>query len=732
MIFRQIFLVLLANVLFSCVSRADGVFLNAYERAYLYHVVVKSATLDRNIGHLFKYKGEVPKNKDRIDYDSLEHMIAREPTLLEIDHDELRRMPPGILAEASMKLALWKLNKELKDPEKGEQSSKSWEFVRKFVFDNAPFGILRKKGGDYELIPDIDPVFHPGLPAGEKAGAMRRIKDLRFAEMANVLNFYSQAVQTLAKEEAIRLYKILGGNYARLECTLIAAGEGSGTAGLLEEVEKQPKGAKPEKKKPVGIGLFTYHYEEGFNEAQKKDVLVKRNPIVGFSDYTGGSATTFHLSIWGFNNFFQATVVIRNGDKTYHLFGSKFSNELSPDTTFGHGKTIFGHIKEMEEVVITKEEEKLFKKGGLLDRLNDAKMKKELSYTNTQKAENALYQPSIAGNKKKYKAAQTAYLDWTIRYEESVVKVRDATFAYKKQWHYVDYLKDVLYVMKTDLGVGVQQYVQYDSLYVFEDGSTFNSYTQDFEIARVNQSGDVNIRLISLGSKPMSQNVDEVQLFVGIHEKPKEERFEFGFSAVDLYESDQFKTPQLTAYSDNIDSLAAFISRVGPAFYFSLNGKGIGMMTDNKIVKAEGKAAIELKAYPGKSEADRVRTRDSEAFKNLRFTGVKVRNTFGLTFEIESFTDPVQSQIYAKPVLDSLGKLYPKVSQNEMLSAFRCFAMAEALVNQLTERIPMHANNDFKENARHVERLKFALENSYAHIGKTSVPYKVYVAAKGP
>jgi hypothetical protein len=707
----------------------DGSFLSAEERAYLFHVVRRSATLDRNIGHLFVYRGDTPRIKTSIDYDSIERIITLEPSTLEINLKELSRMPPGILSEAAMILSLWKLNKAMKPPGKGEEPGRELVFVQNYVLERAPPTALKKKGSGYVLLEEIDPIFDPGLPAADKLGALRAIKDMSIQDMLVVMGSYSEAVNKIASEEARRLFRALGGRYSQMDCELLAAGEGSSTAGLLDEVEKDENGRK-DKKKPVGIGLFTYQFEKGINEAERNDILLKRDPITSFSGYKGGAATTFHMSIWGFNNFFQATVVVTNGDRSYLLFGNKFSNELSPDTAFGNGKTIFRHIDELKTATIPKEEEKLYKKGGLLENLNVARVREKEAFDNMRASEFALRKVNFMEDRKEYKKQQVLFLDWSTRYEEARERVKKLHEAYLKQWYYVDYLKDRLYQMESDLGRPMQAFTQNDSLFTFEDGSTFNVYTQDLEIADMNSSGEVLVRLISLGSKPLSQRVDEVQLFVGAHEKPRKEQLDVALVAADLFAPDGFK-PTGTLSAVTIDSVAAFIALNRPTIIFSLTGHGVGMMSNGKVVKAEGKAARELKAYPGKSAADQEASRNRDEFRQLRLTTAKVRNTFGLTFQLDSYTDPVVSNIFTNPVADSLHQRYPNLSANEFLSAMRTFGVAELLVNALSDRIPSYARDDFNANADAIKRLRASLQESYVHVGDYYLPYRDYLAITG-
>ena len=73
---------------FSLVTKAQNEsFLTSQEKAYLYHIVMKSSTLSRNLAHAFEYTGAVDE-KEPDNYLYIEEQILKEPTTLRIYLDE--------------------------------------------------------------------------------------------------------------------------------------------------------------------------------------------------------------------------------------------------------------------------------------------------------------------------------------------------------------------------------------------------------------------------------------------------------------------------------------------------------------------------------------------------------------------------------------------------------------------------------------------------------------------
>jgi hypothetical protein len=710
------------------IGASDGSFLTAEERAYLYHVIQKSNTLYRNLNHLFEYTGDIPKVKGVPDYDSIEKIIILSPDKLKINFYEISKMPPGILAEASMKLSLWKLNKSLKTLEKKEENtSEEYQHILKYLIERAPITALKKQNKS-ELRSEIEDIFNPGVSAETKLGYMRPIKEMSFHDIAALMNHYSVGISELAEAEAQRLFLLMGGSFLKLNNYLLAAGEGSSTAGLLDASEKNEQG-KPDKKKPVGIGLFNYQYIKGLNEQGKNDVLVKTNPSINIEGFKGGSASTLHLSIWGFNNFFQATVVVQNGDKNYLVFGNKLTNELSPDSTHGGGVTIFKHLADLKDNIIPEEEQSLFKKGGLKEKWDVAKVKEKQAFDMVRQKEYELRMVNYVEQRKKYKALQQEYLHWASTYEEAKIKTRAAHEAYKKQWYYVNYLHDRLYEIESDLGNYLLPVVQDDSLFTYADGTTFNLHTQDLEISKINKEGRLLVRLIALGSKPLSKRVDEVQLFVCSHEKKPEMQIDVAFEGLDIFDSDAYLPPS-TLGSGELSKIAAFIAEYDPVITLSLEGHGVGKITDGAIAEA-GKEVKELKAYPGKSAADREQSKQKDEFKLLRIGKVRIKNSSSLVIQVDSYTDPIISNILLNSINDSIASKYPGITANELLSAYRTMAIAETVINELKNKVSANVGDDFKRNAASIARLEKALKSAWVRVNKYAIPYSTYLIATG-
>lgn len=697
-------------------ASADS-FLSPEERAYLFHVVKKSPVLDRNMGHLFEYRGDTVYYRDSIDYDSLEQMIILEPSLLSIKYNELSKMPPGILAETSTKMALWKLHKDLMVPDESEYLPKLVESIEKYAPENA----LKEKGNEWFLKKDLYELFDPLMPFREKMNLLIEMKELSVRDQEVLLDLVSQHIEKLAVKLSRDIYLKLGGRFERMENYLIAAGDGSGTSGLLREVEDDEDG-RPDNKLPVGVGLFNYEFERGRDNAGNRAITIKKDPVVAFNYYLGSSSTTLHLSIWGFNSFFQTTVAISNGDRDYLLFANKYTRELNPDSTFGQGKTLFGHIKTLEEEMIPEVREKLYSEGGYVARLKVAKKKEREALTSTRRSEAELRKLGLMNNRKKYKKVREEFLHYSNLYEQRKTKRRELEVEMIAEKYHLAYLEDQLYYLKAILGDNPIPFERKDSLFIFEDGSRFNAYTQDFEFANIEKDKPVLVRLISVGSKPLSNRVDEVQLFVGMHEKPENERFETSLDLTDVFEPDEYILKDWQPSAENqqkVDELARFLINNQAAITLSLEGYGIGVIKDNELVQAEDDDAEELKAYPGRDGS----SRNEPRFRDLRRTRISIRNSSSLTFQVESFTDPVRSGLFADTLFDSIRTIYPDLTGNQLLSALRSAGMILALEDLLTERIASLAGENFVDASKAIDVIDNVLEKAWIRVGDHSIPF---------
>jgi hypothetical protein len=117
--------------------------------------------------------------------------------------------------------------------------------------------------------------------------------------------------------------------------------------------------------------------------------------------------------------------------------------------------------------------------------------------------------------------------------------------------------------------------------------------------------------------------------------------------------------------------------KLNPQISFEIKGNGIGKWDGKKILK--DLEAIEQASYPGNSPEERINSRLSKEYKRLRKTELLLKADRNIAIKIESFTDPVVSNLVLKnsKFQDLVEK--KKLSKNDILSAYRSIA----ILNQL-------------------------------------------------
>jgi hypothetical protein len=673
-----------------------SIFLTAEEKAHLYHVVMKSPVLHRNIGQFFEYSGDVIKHDTVIDYDAIEQKIIYEPSLLHIDMESLSKTSPGILAEAASKLALWVLHRELKrrhEPSVGGISDVIYNDLLQEITSNLPEKAMRKKRGRKELITQLDPLLDPNMSMNNKIITVNTAKLLTFKERKQVLDAINNAFVNYIEKTSFTYYEKLGGRSKKFQNMLLAAGDGSGTAGLLDEREKDERG-RFNRGASKGVGLFTYDVDLATNEGVQ-EFTIKKNPIKTFSTVGSGKTTNAHLSIWGFNAYFQTTVVVTKGEKSYILYASKKHKELSPDSAFGGGKTYHQLLKVFEEETIGEIEHRAYGEGELKSIWEAAKADKSELIEKIAAKEKEI--TLLDKNRKDYEKRLQSKRNSLLRLRSSLPKKEEKIEAARQELDAVETklkgYQDILNEMKSNLGKNVQNYTILDNVFTFEDGSVFDANTQDFKFADTHKKEKFEVRLIAIGSRALSRKVDEVQLYINVAEGSmiKKQLENISLELKDVFEPDEFILDQLninTATTAQLEKLVKYIAYNDIDINISLKGHGRGIKQGNKVIPDPNKNNPDLETYPGVTPEEQQAARQSDAFRPLRVSNVIINAGRTVEIDIASFTDPVQSLLSEKILTEKVlynTFLIGNVNNNTVLSALRSFNIFEKLLVQLVE-----------------------------------------------
>lgn len=747
---RQLIIVLLFLFPFLTFSQInDG--LGTEERAYLFHIVKKSPILDNSIGRYFDYKGpDIRLSNKEINYDSVEIIIINQPEILVIRKDEIAKSPKGIIGEAANKMALWELNKILlakrgSEKELGPYQVK-YSIFEKLLIQKLPPNAFKEDGVEQLPHPKIISIINPSLSLDDK---MAFIETLRFLDPNDCLvtmEAINYATNEYVKKRAFEIYLALGGEASVFENILVAAGDGSSTSGLLEEREKDEKG-RWNRGLPKAVGLFPYQLKLS-DPIPKKELKVEpfmftTNDLVTVGD---NKLTNLHFDVWGYNSKKQTTVVIEKKGLSYHLFGAGDTRFLSPDSTFSEGSTFQNTINDLEKNKIAKLYEMIYGKRGFdywieynKKKKDETELKIEINenkysdltmnpITTRKKAPRSVrkakrkarknpggpvdYQPKTDADKKSKRKSQNTVVDLYNLFEAYKKKIAELQ---KQKAEAIDLMANYqrrLDYYKQTMGYTWAKYTEKNGLYTFQDSSTFDMLTQEFQFPASTKKEDFEVRLIAIPESSISDQADEVMLHINMIDAEPNFNARVNIELQDVFLIDKWDLePKLFTQKDSVALLQFFEGMLDKKVDFSIiaRGQGIGKWDGCRTVKENN--PIELSSYPdSRSDVAMTRLRRSELFIHL---------DRGIRVEINSYTDPVKSTIQINNAdLNALMIKY-KLSKNDILSALR----TATILTKLKEEFNVNAGSYLtRENAKLViDRFNKEWDNTRISIGATSI-----------
>lgn len=726
--------------------------LNPEERAYLFHIVKKSPILDNNFGRYFDYQGpEILFPNQTVNYDSVEILIINNPEFLVIRKEEIGKSPKGLIAEAANKMAIWELNKVLLAKRKNGNDLKNYqnEFDRfeYFLKEKLPTAAYKTKDGVLEPHPKLYNVINPGLSLDEKVAQVESMKFLNIDEQLSVLNSINHAVNSYVEERAFEIFLDLGGKADEFDNVLVAAGDGSGTSGLLEEREKDERGIW-NRGLPKAVGLFPYQLMiEKIEEKRKTTQKIEpfRYGIHNFQTPGNNHLTNIHMDVWGYNSEKQTTVVIEKNGLSYHLFGSGETRFLSPDSSFSEGATFQSIINDLEFNKIAKLDEKIYGKRGYdywieynTKKKNSTEIKlqkKEMEYSNlgytpittskkpSRKVKKAKKR-AIKANSGSFSGAPTTSSQRSERkkLQGQIVLLQGQYEGYIKSIKDLEKEKQIAidlrakYELRLDhfkrlMGYNWAQYTVKDGLYTFQDSSTFDFYTQEFQFMPTEEPEAFEVRLIAIPESCLSKSADEVMLHVNVMDAKPDYNARINLELLDVFDSDKWDLPR-TLFNDN-DSVALRVFFEGLLnkkidFDIIARGQGIGKWNGAKTIK--NYKAEELSSYP-------ISKMDS-SFLRLRKSEVLIHINRNITLEINSFTDPVKSNIAITndDLLDAMRKY--NLTKNDILSAYRSAEIMYALKNEINVLVGRYMSRE--EASVIIDRFNKMWNKTRISVGPTS------------
>lgn len=734
--------------------------LTSEERAYLFHIVKKSPILDENLGRFFEYKGpDVRLSNGNINYDSIEEYMINNPEYLIIREDEIAKSPKGLLAEAANKMAIWELNKALKAEQKDEDNHYYLQYQRfeKLWISHLPTSAFRQRNTGREVHPKMYNLLDPSLSLNEKKAMLESFRFLDITDAQNALLAMNYATNAYVKDRTLEIYQSLGGQVENFNNVLLAAGDGSTTSGILEEREKDERG-RWNKGLPKAVGFFPYQTtieEVPVNKKRTEQVIEPKRITTNYFMTSGGNKmTNIHLDVWGYNAKKQTTVVIEKNGRAYRLFGSGDTRFLSPDSNFSDGETFQGTINELEHKIIADLNEKIYGRKGFDHWIAYNQKKKDQTELKIQKEEKRYsdfgYTPIRTNSKpsrqvKKHKKKSTTLTDYQpttksrknerAAVQQEIIHLNGLYDAYKKKIADLEIQKAEAMVLlakyeklleeyKLAFGMYPQTYKEKDGLYIFQDSTTFDIRTQEFVFQASPDTVPFEIRLLAIPNSPLSKNADEVMLHINVMDAAPNYNARLQIKATDLFDSDQFQLKD--SLLTEKDSLAVRLFLEGlldksVGFSVIARGNGVGTWENERTVKDPQQT--ELKTYPGKTPEEKMQNKLSDEFARLRLSEVYVQLGRDIVLEVNSFTDPVVSNLSVsdEELLAEMTK--NGWTKNQLLSALR----TEALLRQLKSELNVLAGRYFSRSEAKIiiDRLNKELGKTRISVGTQSLKVKI-------
>ncbi len=762
---------LLVVVLLSFTSFSQGnIELTAEERAYLYHIVKKSPILDNSIGRYFEYNGPVVRlmNKD-INFDSIENIIINDPTKLFIRTSEIGKSPKGIIAEAANKMALWELNKTLLAAREGgkelEKYQPKYTVFESMLIEKLPPSAIKLNDDHLEPHKKITLLLNPSLSFEDKSALLATFNFLSEDEQLQVMDAINESVNAYVEKRALEIYQCLGGTYTTFQNELIAAGDGSETSGLLNEREKDENG-RWNKGLPKAVGLFPY--EARLKPKEKRDKTVLESllfPTLDFQTVGHNRLTQLHFDVWGYNSSKQTTVVIERNGKCYHLFGSAETRFLSPDSSFSSGKTFHALIVELQRTKIDPLNEKLYGKKGFEFQIEDAHKKKDdvelrimknekeysdMGYqpiTTSKKAPRSVKkakkkaqkrgdighqyqaQPKTDAQKRKKGKSQNEIVDLYNQFEYYGNLIKQLEIEKAKALELLAKYQRKMDEYQTAFGRSWMNYTEKDGLYIFEDSTTFDMLTQEFTFRADTLETPFEVRLLAIPNGPSELDADEVMMHVNlVDSKP-------GFDArVQLHLNDVFKSNEwslnkpLLQASDSVSLQVFFEALQEKKVSFEAIGRGNGMGEWNGVKTVRAQNRQEWQSYGGFSVEEQQAKKMDSTMVRLRTTEVNIFLNRGILLEVNTFTDPVKTNLAPKDA--AIAERFKKygLTGNDYLSAMR----TASVIAQLKQELNVKAGSYLpREKAKIViDRMNKQIDAMRVSVGATSFSWQELLEQK--
>jgi len=764
------FLPLLISLLttISLFSQGSGK-LTSEEQAYLFHIVRKSPILEKNIGRYLEYKGPIITfASGETNYDSIESILINNPEFLYIRTSEIAKSPKGLIAETANKMALWELNKILLAKRLEDETEMAIYGTKIEQFESILVKVLpprATKEDEKGLHPHkkIYNLLDPSMNFEDRLSMIEGYHFLNQSDQLNTLIAINVAINKYVEKRTYTFYRALGGESEMFSNILVAVGDGSNTSGLLEEREKDENG-RWNRGLPKAVGLFPYQIEMIMNDKKNTSIEPKRFASNKFNLVGNNKITNLHFDVWGYNSKKQTTVVIEKNGLSYHLFGSGQTRFLSPDSTFSDGITFQTIINELKNVKIKTLHDRIYGKRGFDYWIGHYEKKKEDAAKEIKKLEIEYNEFGFTSIKTKNKMSNKGKKELkelraknpngaidpgktanikpkTDSQKDKRSIVQDRLIAENEAYkYYLKSIKDLKYEkanaekimaeyqLKLNyynnlIGTRWAKYTYNDGVYTFEDSTLFDMKTQEFQFKESEDTTSFEVRLLSIPYSSLSQDADEVMMHMHLTDAEPAFDARLQIHLEDAFGSDEFTLDkQLITKEDSVAVKQLFESLLNKKLpiVMKVRGQGVGTWNGYKTVKSPN--VKELSTYPGSSPEARRASRMDTTYLRLRKTELIIKTKNNITFEVNSYTDPVSSNLDIKnpSVLNAMQKY--NLSKNDVLSAYR----SAFILKKMRQELNILAGEYLDQHTAKIvlDRLNAEVDKAKVFIGKASFKVK--------
>jgi len=644
--------------------------LSKKQEVWLYRIVQKTPVLKRNWHSYFVFD-QTPflryKNgQHRVDHNAISYYQFHNPESLIIHYDSIQLSSYGLISEAAIKLTLWELNEELKkciyhQSDCNDSLFNSFEAPLQKLINKT----IKPKKQDKAL----HTIIHPSLPIFKKFEELQKLK-LSADIQKKLLNKWSELVANYSHERSQYYFNLLANGQTLTSTTFLAAGEGSGTAGLLYETEHNPEDST-KAWYGKGIGLFTYKVRTYKEEVRLQTHLSKKIKL------PKGKSMAMHTSLWGLNSSFKPMLIITDDSVSYHLFANFNTKELSPDENNSHGISHIDRIEEYRQKKILNPLKNIQNNGSLADIINKEYVSKTLIENQLSEIEAEIdtllkYEPD---NEEAINYRKRLIDSKLTNLSKKEQRIKELQQKLSKENSSITHAEQKLKEMITLLGPSPQEWTKEGNTYHFNTGVKFNTLTQDLIFPPRHHERALDVRLLSAGYSLEGTKKDEVQAYVSITDTRNKAPVVISkqIAKIDTSLTFYFHPDEYHTYS-SLDFTKQFIKQLKSYKHLSLE---IGMLLRPDSLKSMSRK------YSDKAREYQLPLTINAHNRMAQLT----IQTVGDTLKITSLacTDPVPTRIHQAPVAlqEAINIKGLSSTNNKYLQALRATQVLLTLFDKL-------------------------------------------------